>query len=401
MTNPQELLNIGLKKRNGELTESWSELAEQHGNGFFTDGEQFRCWVKNRLRSGTVTQNKTNLESTYKESSEIHKDGSQTSNKLVKMSFEQKKDPTFLLQAHGFDPDTWELINAKNSEWTGYSKQDGQFPQYSSKITVKPKSSGFSMDKLLEATHKISPVYIKTTHRELTEKRLLELSFFDQHFGISDYEYYKPTLDDTIDIIESAHREEILIIIGQDLLHHDNFRSQTASGTTIENVDIVKAWEDAKAFYSHLINASIPKSNKVKVIYSKGNHDESLSWGFVQTLKAMYPQVEFDDSFVERKAHVFGEVFIGITHGDKAKKNLHNIFPVEFPMEWAKAKTREIHTGHLHTEDAKDVYGMMIRTLSTRNKTDAWHRDNGFVGGHKRFMLFEYNETALKSIHYV
>ncbi|MNJ75937.1 hypothetical protein D3C77_731230 [compost metagenome] len=70
-------------------------------------------------------------------------------------------------------------------------------------------------------------------------------------------------------------------------------------------------------------------------------------------------------------------------------------------MEWAKAKNREIHIGHLHVEDAKDVFGMVIRTLSTRNKTDKWHKDNGYVGAHKRFMLFEYSKSNLESIHYV
>ncbi|WP_303801054.1 hypothetical protein [Alicyclobacillus macrosporangiidus] len=44
---------------------------------------------------------------------------------------------------------------------------------------------------------------------------------------------------------------------------------------------------------------------------------------------------------------------------------------------------------------------MMVRALVTRNKTDQWHRDHGFVGAHKRFMLFEWSMDALESIHYV
>jgi len=139
----------------------------------------------------------------------------------------------------------------------------------------------------------------------------------------------------------------------------------------------------------------------VKVVYSKGNHDEIMSYCFVKALKLKFPNVEFDDRVVERKVHVFGKNFIGITHGDKARKNLHNIFPVEFPQEWANATNREIHIGHLHTEDAKDYFGMIVRTLSTRNKTDKWHTDHGFIGAHKRFMLFEYSEENLESIYYV
>jgi len=121
----------------------------------------------------------------------------------------------------------------------------------------------------------------------------------------------------------------------------------------------------------------------------------------MQMIKARYPQVNVDDRMQQRKAYVYGDNFIGITHGDKARKDLHNIFPIEFPVEWSGAKNREIHTGHLHVEETKDVFGMAVRTLATRNRTDKWHRDNGFVGAHKRFMLFEYSEKELESIHYV
>jgi len=139
----------------------------------------------------------------------------------------------------------------------------------------------------------------------------------------------------------------------------------------------------------------------VRVIYSKGNHDESLSHAFAKMIRRLYPSVDVDVSYVERKCHTYGRVFLGITHGDKARKQLHNIFPVEFPVEWSNALTREIHIGHLHKEDATDTFGMMIRTLATRNKTDKWHRDNGYIGNHKRFMLFEYSTTELRHIHYV
>ena len=75
-------------------------------------------------------------------------------------------------------------------------------------------------------------------------------------------------------------------------------------------------------FYSILMEGALRQSRRVKVVYAKGNHDESLAWCFVQYLKARYPQAEYDDSVRERKVHVFGSNFIGITHGDKARKDL-------------------------------------------------------------------------------
>jgi hypothetical protein len=331
----------------------------------------------------------------------INPDGSHTSTKPLEMSEAQMKDSDFLLNAHGYDPNKWIVVSAKSSVWNQHNKQDGTLTLYASKITVKPKVNGFDFDKLVEVIRKeTQPVVFKPPLEE--GERLLEVPIFDPHFGISDYEYYKPTQQRILHNIKSKVWEEILFVVGQDMLHNDNFKGQTANGTQIEQVDMVKSWEDCKLFYYPMIDEALKHSKSVKVIYSKGNHDQTISWSFVQMMKERYPQVKFDDGFVERKIHTFKDnVFIGITHGDKARKNLHNIFPVEFPHEWSRAKVRELHTGHLHTQEDKDMFGMMVRTLSTGNKTDQWHKDEGYIGNHKRFMLFEYSEEALESIHYV
>jgi UDP-2,3-diacylglucosamine pyrophosphatase LpxH len=317
------------------------------------------------------------------------------------MSAKDEKDVNYLMKAHGFDSNEWELVSARNNIWNSYSKQDGIMTLYASKITVKPKKNGFNFDELVTAIKKeVKPITV-IPNKAIFRNRLLEIPFFDSHFPISDYDYYKPTQDKTLRLISSRQWEEVLFIIGQDMLHNDNFRGQTANGTPIEQVNMVKAWEDAKMFFQPLLLEALKHAARVKVVYSKGNHDESMSWAFIQMLKVIFPQIEFDDEIKERKAHLFHKVFIGVTHGDKARKNLHNIFPVEFPIEWSKAKTREVHTGHFHVEDSKDIFGMMVRTLSTRNKTDQWHKDNGFVGAHKRFQVFEYSEDELEAIYYV
>lgn len=400
--NHNKLLEIGIKKRNKEISESWTELANKYSEGLFNDGESFRMWVKNKVKTTEkISVNSADNTENFKESVEIHKDGTQSSNKLVRMSIEESKDVNFLLRAHGYDISTWELVSAKSNIWNVYSKTDGISTLYSSKISVKPKSDGFNLVRLINSFDKIYPLDLNTEEIYLNDARLLEISLFDMHWGVSDFEYYQPTFNRIRKKITSKRWEEILFVVGQDNFHNDDHRGRTSSGTQIESVDMEKAWEECAKFYITLIKEAVLNSNNVKIMYSKGNHDESLSWAFVKFLRAHFPKLTFDDSFIERKVHIFGDNFIGVTHGDKGRKNLHNIFPIEFPMEWAKAKNREIHIGHLHVEDAKDVFGMVIRTLATRNRTDQWHRDNGYVGAHKRFMLFEYSKENLESIHYV
>lgn len=343
----------------------------------------------------------------YKESHEVKPDGTQISDKLIVMSEEDKKNPDFLLKAHGYDPKEWTLTSSRNNIWNTYSKQDGIMTLYSSKIAVKPKESEFNIDRLIEKLKNIEPIKInrKNISTDIPDGGLLEIPLFDQHFGISDYEYYKNTQKRLLSAIYERFWDEIVIVIGQDMFHNDGFTSQTTKGTVIEPVDMEKAWEDATRFYVPIIEDAMSYSEEVKIVYSPGNHDEAMGWAFTKYLKALFPECNFDDKLEEHKLHVYGDNAIGITHGDRggqrARKEMHNVFSALFPVEWGLAKNREVHMGHFHQEDARDVFGTMIRTLATSNKTDEWHKRNGYVGAHKRFMIFKYSKENLESIHYV
>lgn len=342
----------------------------------------------------------------YQEKVEILGNGTHKSDKLLRMSEEDSKNPEFLLRAHGYDPEEWELVSARNNIWNVYSQKDGINTLYSSKITVKPLVNKFDPKRLVEKLEKFEPVKLKINKNNFEKSEgLLEIPLFDQHFGVTDYDYYKPTQEKIAQKILSKKRDEILFVVGQDLMHNDGFTSQTTNGTVIEKVDMEQAWEDASNFYRPLIELSLENSNNVKIIYSAGNHDEAMSWCFVKYLKALYPMCDYDDSLEEHKLHIYGDNAIGFTHGDKggqkARNEVHNIFSALYPTEWGQAKNREIHMGHFHIEDAKDKFGTMVRTLATKNKTDEWHKRNGFVGGHKRFMLFEYSRKQLESIYYI
>ena len=69
----------------------------------------------------------------------INKDGSTTSSTTMQMTSEQAKDPEFVLRAHGFNPDDWDIVSARNNFWQQNSQENGLIDLYQSKITVKPK----------------------------------------------------------------------------------------------------------------------------------------------------------------------------------------------------------------------------------------------------------------------
>lgn len=269
---------------------------------------------------------------------------------------------------------------------------------------IKGKSDDRLYLDLIEHITNLPKLELEEVKLETAEDYMLEIPLYDMHFGIADFNYYKSTLAEVIDIIKRRNYKEINIIIGQDLFHNDDFRGRIASGREIEKVNIRKAWNDAREFYYQIITKAIKHSQKVKVIYSKGNHDESMSWAFTQMIKAEFKDIEIDDDFKERKIITFGDNFIGITHGEKGQaksRKLNNMFVIEYPQEFAQAKVREVHAGHLHSERIIDEFGIMTRRLSSGNITDTWHDEQGYVGAHKRFMVFEWTKEKLAAIYYV
>lgn len=268
---------------------------------------------------------------------------------------------------------------------------------------VKSKAEDRLLLELIEAVKQNTPhEKIDIVYKE-EANGMLEIPLFDMHFGIADLEHYMPTLQEILLLIDKQSYEEINIIIGQDLFHSDTFDGKTTKGTVIEKVNVVKAWNDAKTFWYNIIDKAIEKANKVQITYSKGNHDTNVCWAFMQMVKERYGDI-VEDSLKERKCITYGTNFIGISHGEFKKNkpsDLRSQFTIRFPMEFAQSNVRELHLGHLHSEQEKDEYGVMCRRLSTGGKEDEWSDSEGFLGANKRFMIFLWSLEKLQAIYYV
>lgn len=270
---------------------------------------------------------------------------------------------------------------------------------------IKQKASDLNPGDFLKAIREnVEPfVYVPTERADAN--RMLEIPLFDMHWGVAFMEHYEPVLNDILDLITSRRWDKIVIPFGQDFFHNDSIiNGQTTKGTAIEKVDMMRAVKESKSFIYTLIDTAIQCANEVKVIYSAGNHDRSISWMFMQVLLERYGPDVVDDSLEYRKVVTYGKNSIMITHGDSKQataKNLAHIFPISFPEEFANANVREVHAGHLHHEAEADIYGVMVRRLSSGGKLDDWSNKQDFVGAHRRFMLFEWDKKKLASIHYI
>lgn len=266
---------------------------------------------------------------------------------------------------------------------------------------IKESADSVNWDDIIERLQNaVTPVEVSQPTDE-PERAMLEIPLFDLHFGVAKLADYVEHLSRICEIIQRRKWEEIHLIIGQDCLHTNDFRGHTAKGTNIETVDIPKAWSDAWTFWVTILLTALHQSAKVVCHYSRGNHDECLSWAFFKALEAAYPDAQYDDSLAARKCFWWRRCFVGFGHLEYTTdlNKIFRDFVMDFPTDFAEADCREIHTGHLHRESLDN--GCMVRRLASAVPADEWSKANGYTGTNKRFQLFEFSPGQLRSVMYV
>lgn len=346
---------------------------------------------------------------TYKSSSEITHDGKYKSDKLLKINDEQKKDPCFLLDAHGFSIDNWELLSVRNDIWNVYSKLDGVQQLYSSKIVAKPRIKDFDLSWFEDTFRNIKP------HRVLDKKVpktgiVSEIQLADLHIGLHGYEYEEQLKNMIDDIILSCiGSEHIVIPIGQDFLNCNSVEGtnhKTVKGTSLEQkLSYEDMFEAGIRILTHLISGLYESCEAtIECIYVPGNHDEHSCYGLFHAIKSYFRKcknISFDSSIEPRKYRQYGINGIGFGHGQSEKKNIEGLFQTESPFIFAGTKTREFHLSHLHHETVKDKNGVVFRRLPTVNSEDNYHKTHGYIGSNKRVQVFKWNKRiGLDSIEY-
>ena len=270
---------------------------------------------------------------------------------------------------------------------------------------IKQKASDLDPEEFIAAIKESVEPFEYESANYSNVNRMLEIPLFDMHWGVAFMDYYKSVLSQLLLLMNSKTWDKIVILFGQDFFHNDSIvNGQTTKGTVIEKVDMTRAVKESKIFMYALIDTAIHQANEVKVIYTPGNHDRSTAWMFMQVLLERYGPSVVDDTLEYRKVITYGKNSIMITHGDSKQataKNLAHIFPIAFAEEFANADVREVHAGHLHHEAEADIYGVMVRRLSSGGKVDEWSNKEDFIGTHRRFMVFEWDQYKLASIHYI
>lgn len=352
------------------------------------------------IRSG-----KASKDDDFKRSVSIDGNGVHSVVDVIAMTDEQAKDTDFVLQAFGYDPSKWAIINCTSNLWSVDGK-DKRLNNYQFKVKVKPKTTKDLIPSDFKAIldgFKVKKVDLpKPTQNN--SKTALEVDFTDMHIGseFQNLQYINQKIADIKNEIENKKVERVQLCFLGDILHADNANETTAKGTQLKLKST--AYEMVRSGL-HIITNIIRELAIVdtEVYWVQGNHSRLAEFMLFQIVEKEFKDthIRFYNDESLRKAFLFGKNLIGLTHGDIPRKNMDSWLMYEFPELWGQARYWEIHSGHLHEEAVKSHGSMKIRTLPTVKATDEYENSLGYRNDFTKIQTFLWHKTeGLKQISY-
>ena len=275
------------------------------------------------------------------------------------------------------------------------------------KIWLKPKTKSIlkeAIELLIKEIPKFKPVKLK--YKFPNSQFALEVAPYDAHFGKlawgketgqGDYDlkiaakWFLEAIEQNLSFSSAFPVSKIFYVLGQDLMHVDNFAAVTPlAGHGLDSDGrLPKIYMEAKASVLkalYLCREVAP----VEVLWIPGNHDMHASYFLAEVIKEHFRNDDFvtvDTDPSWRKARLWGNLLVGYTHnasGGKAKVTV-NMLPQFWPQLWGKSKFREWHVGHKHKKNEEKfspvltLGGVIIRQIPTLSVIDAWHYQHEFV----------------------
>jgi hypothetical protein len=183
--------------------------------------------------------------------------------------------------------------------------------------------------------------------------------------------------------------EEALIVFLGDFMHYDSFVAQTPTSGHPLDADsrFPKMVRTAIRCMRYMIEQTLRRHSKVRVIIEIGNHDLSSSIFLMECLANVYenePRISIDTSPRHYHYYRFGKVLLGSHHGHGTKaENLPLLMATDQPKEWGETEHRYILTGHVHHSSKlaqinKDHVGASVESFRILAPADAWASQKGY-----------------------
>jgi hypothetical protein len=273
----------------------------------------------------------------------------------------------------------------------------------------------------------VKPLALSSPPKQRRSNRnMLEVSIYDHHWGklawskatgtsydvnIADREW-RHAIDSMLAQSAGHSIEQIVMPIGNDLFHVNDWQSQTANGTRVESTDdrFERVFRAACKAVQYAVERCYQVA-PVKLLYVPGNHDRHTSWFLCEWLAAKFSGVKLidvDNSPRPRKYLAYGPTLLGYMHGDEVKPDtLPTLMATEVPQMWAASRFRRWNLGHWHKRKetrhtSGDTFnGVEVRILPSLCGTDAWHYSKGFTGNARKAECSVYSREHGPSAYYI
>lgn len=232
----------------------------------------------------------------------------------------------------------------------------------------------------------------------------------DPHIGM--YSWAKETGDDfdvniakrnlvdaTERLVQSAPEARTALIVNVgDFFHSDSQDNRTARSGHALDVDTrwTNVLEVGILAMRQCIEAALRKHERVHVINAIGNHDDHTAQVLTISLRIAYennPRVTFGEPQLPFHYYRFGKVLLGVTHGDKAKKEqLAMVMAADRHEDWGETLFRYWLTGHIHTHNVFEFPGCHVESFRTLAGKDAWHAAMGYRSGRDMYCIVHHRE---------
>ena len=272
-------------------------------------------------------------------------------------------------------------------------------------------------DELIEAMKKAAPKYPSIRYKKLTDKHLLVIDPADIHIGKLAVMSETGMKYDMATAVRMVHEgiagliqksagfpiEQIMLVVGNDVLHRDNPSNTTTAGT---RQDTDGMWHEAfiaaRMMYVEIIER-LMQIAPVHVVFNPSNHDYASGYMLTDALYCWFNKtktVTFDADIIHRKYYQYGLNLIATSHGDGAKlADTPLLMASEQPKMWAETVHRYIYLHHWHHKQkhqflaGKDFPGITAEVMRSPSAADSWHHKAGYTGAPRAIEAFVHHPT--------
>ena len=192
--------------------------------------------------------------------------------------------------------------------------------------------------------------------------------------------------------------DQIIFVIGNDILHTDNSTKTTTGGT---GQDVSGMWYSnyriARQLYIGIIEQLVNIAD-VHVVHNPSNHDYVTGFMLADSVFCWFNKhknITFDISMAHRKYYQYGNNLIGTSHGDGGKMDtMPLVMANEAKVMWAETEWRYIYLHHIHHKDyfkfrsGKDYHGVSVEYLRSPSGSDSWHHKQQYQHSPKAVEAF-------------